>query len=56
MFQGTVGRTDLPGGSYDQLMDSIRNNLGVLPPDTVVYPGHGPTTTIGEELAVNRYF
>ena len=56
MFQGTVGRTDLPGGSYDQLMDSIRNNLGVLPSETIVYPGHGPTTTIGAEMAVNRYF
>lgn len=55
LFAGSVGRTDLPGGSYKELMDSIRNSLGTLPPETVVYPGHGPATTIGHELRSNPF-
>lgn len=55
LFAGSVGRTDLPGGSYKELMDSIRISLSKLPPDTVVYPGHGPVTTIGHELRTNPF-
>ena len=55
LFQGSIGRTDLPGGNYDQLIASIREQLLTLPPDTVVYPGHGPASTIGEELAENPF-
>ncbi len=56
LFAGSIGRTDLPGGNHEQLMFSIRNRLFALPPDTVVYPGHGPATTIGEEIRNNPYF
>ena len=55
LFQGSVGRTDLPGGNTDQLMQSIREQLYVLPDDTVVYSGHGPATTIGEEKRSNPF-
>ncbi len=55
LFAGSVGRTDLPGGSYDLLMNSIRTKLLPLPDETVVYPGHGPTTTIGEERLHNPF-
>ncbi|MCX6559468.1 MAG: MBL fold metallo-hydrolase [Candidatus Aminicenantes bacterium] len=53
-FEG-VGRTDLPGGNQRQLEASIRDKLMVLPDDTVVLPGHGPLTTIGQERAANTY-
>ncbi|NLJ59377.1 MAG: MBL fold metallo-hydrolase [Firmicutes bacterium] len=46
---GGIGRTDFPGGSYDDLMKSIEEKLLVLPDETLVYPGHGPSTTIGRE-------
>jgi hydroxyacylglutathione hydrolase len=49
--QGGIGRTDFPGGSYDELMESICEKLLVLPDETLVYPGHGPSTTIGRERA-----
>ena len=49
LFAGGMGRTDLPGGSQKDLMESIEKKLMVLPDDTVVYSGHGPTTTIGQE-------
>lgn len=55
LFAGSVGRTDLPGGSWAQLEASIRQRLFTLPPDTVVYPGHGPATTIGREQSSNPY-
>jgi glyoxylase-like metal-dependent hydrolase (beta-lactamase superfamily II) len=55
LFQGSIGRTDLPGGDFDQLMRSIRESLLTLPDDTVVYPGHGPTTTVGEEKQFNPF-
>ncbi len=55
LFRGSVGRTDLPGGSFEQLRRSIVEKLYVLPPETVVHCGHGPTTTIGHEAATNPF-
>lgn len=55
LFQGSIGRTDLPGGDYDTLISSIRNNLLTLPPETTVYPGHGDPTSIGEEARNNPF-
>lgn len=49
LFNYGIGRTDLPGGSYDQLVNGIHTKLMTLPDNTVVYPGHGPETTIGAE-------
>ncbi len=55
LFRGSIGRTDLPGASYDQLMKSIFTKLMTLPPQTEVYPGHGPSTTIHEEALSNPF-
>ncbi len=55
LFAGSIGRTDLPGGSYQQLLESIRAKLLGLPDDTVVYSGHGPATTIGRERRTNPF-
>lgn len=55
LFAGSVGRTDLPGADYDTLLASIRTLVERLPGETVVYPGHGPATTIGAELARNPF-
>ncbi len=55
LFAGSVGRTDLPGGSTDQLMDSIMNKLLPLGDDVEVYSGHGPVTTIGQERKTNPF-
>ena len=55
LFAGSIGRTDLPGGDYDQLIDSIQRRLLVLPDDTIVYSGHGEATTIGEEKDSNPF-
>jgi glyoxylase-like metal-dependent hydrolase (beta-lactamase superfamily II) len=55
LFYRGVGRTDLPGGSWRQLLDSIQRVLFVLPDETVVYSGHGPATTIGEEKRLNPW-
>jgi glyoxylase-like metal-dependent hydrolase (beta-lactamase superfamily II) len=55
LFAGSVGRTDLPGGDHDTLIEGIRRQLLVLPEETVVHPGHGPDTTIGREKRVNPY-
>ena len=55
LFQRSIGRTDLPGGNHQTLLDSIRQKLFVLPDETVVYSGHGATTTIGEEKLYNPY-
>jgi hydroxyacylglutathione hydrolase len=55
LFAGSVGRVDLPGGSGKELMRSIRKKLAVLPDGFVVYPGHGPKSTIGEEKRTNPF-
>lgn len=55
LFAGSVGRTDLPGGSFEVLERSIRTQLYTLPDETIVYPGHGPATTVGAEKAGNPY-
>ncbi len=55
LFQRGIGRTDLPGGDYDTLMRSIRDVLFALPDETRVYPGHGPSTTIGDEKQLNPF-
>ncbi|MGQ0702125.1 MAG: MBL fold metallo-hydrolase [Gemmatimonadales bacterium] len=55
LFQGSIGRTDLPGGDHETLLASIRRELFSLADDTVVYPGHGPPTTIGQERATNPF-
>lgn len=55
LFRGGIGRTDLPGGNLNQLLESIHTKLMVLPDDTKVVPGHGGMTTIGEERRTNTY-
>jgi hydroxyacylglutathione hydrolase len=55
LFHGGVGRADLPGGDEDELLDSIRNKLLVFKDDTVIYPGHGGPSTIGEERRNNPF-
>lgn len=55
LFAGSIGRTDLPGGDYETLMESIRTQLLPLPPGTRAYPGHGCSTTIGMEKTGNPY-
>lgn len=55
LFRGSVGRTDFPGGSFDLLKAGIHAKLWPLPDDTVVYPGHGPATTIGYEKRTNSF-
>jgi hydroxyacylglutathione hydrolase len=55
LFAGSIGRTDLWGGSMEQIMDSLRAKLMHLPDDTVVHPGHGPVTTIGNERHLNPF-
>ncbi len=55
LFNGSIGRTDLPGGDHDQLLDSIRKKLYTLPEETAVFPGHGPRTSIASEKAGNPF-
>lgn len=55
LFYGSIGRTDLPGGSYNQLVDNIKSKLLTLPDETLVYCGHGPETTIGFEKKNNPF-
>jgi glyoxylase-like metal-dependent hydrolase (beta-lactamase superfamily II) len=55
LFAGSIGRTDLPGGSLERILRSIHQKLLLLPDDTIVYPGHGAITTIGEERASNPF-
>jgi len=56
LFQGSVGRTDLPGGDESQLLNGIAHKLLVLNRDVYVFPGHGESTTIGDERDYNRFF
>lgn len=55
LFQMSIGRTDFPGGSYAALTDSLKKKITVLPDNVKVYPGHGPTTTVGFEKENNPY-
>ena len=55
LFANSIGRTDFPDGSYKQIISSIKEKLAILPADTTVHPGHGISSTIGQELAVNPY-
>ena len=55
LFAGSVGRTDFPGGSFEKLAAGIRQKLWPLPEDTLVYPGHGPPTTVGREKQSNPF-
>jgi glyoxylase-like metal-dependent hydrolase (beta-lactamase superfamily II) len=55
LFQNSIGRTDLPMGNHQELINSIKNNLFVLPKETKVYSGHGPSTTIGNEMETNPF-
>jgi len=56
IFAGSIGRTDLPGGSLDELLRAVREKIFTLPGDTVLFPGHGPATTVGEEKRGNPFF
>ncbi len=55
LFRGSIGRTDLPGGDHETLLENIKHKIYTLPDETVVYPGHGPTTTVGEEKKTNPF-
>lgn len=55
LFAGSIGRTDLPGGNHEELLNSIHDKLLVLPEETVVLPGHGTVTSIGQEMDANPY-
>jgi hydroxyacylglutathione hydrolase len=55
LFAGSIGRTDLPGGSYEKIMASLHGPVLSLPDDTIVVPGHGPLTTIGDERETNPF-
>ncbi|HEY2765910.1 MAG TPA: MBL fold metallo-hydrolase [Pseudonocardiaceae bacterium] len=55
LFAGSIGRTDFPGGSHEQILASLRDKILVLNDDTLVLPGHGPTTTVGMERAGNPF-
>ena len=55
IFKNSIGRTDLPGGSQRALLENINKKILSLPPETVIYPGHGPATTVGEESTYNPF-
>ncbi|RED99743.1 MBL fold metallo-hydrolase [Marinoscillum furvescens] len=55
LFKESIGRTDLPGGDHDQLLQNIKSKVYTLPDDTTVYPGHGPHTTVGHEKLHNPF-
>jgi hydroxyacylglutathione hydrolase len=56
LFAGSIGRTDFPGGDYEGLLRQVRNKIFTLGDDVVVYPGHGPKTTVGRERKTNPFF
>jgi glyoxylase-like metal-dependent hydrolase (beta-lactamase superfamily II) len=56
LFAGSIGRTDFPGGNYDGLLRSVREKIFTLGDDVVIYPGHGPETTVGRERRTNPFF
>lgn len=56
LFAGSIGRTDLPGSQPEQLLTSVREQLFTLPEEYTVYPGHGPSSSIGHEIATNPFF
>ncbi|MDB5111665.1 MAG: fold hydrolase [Mucilaginibacter sp.] len=56
LFKGSIGRTDLPGGNFEQLLKNIEEKLFIMPDNCTVYPGHGPETTIGYEKQYNPFF
>lgn len=56
IFAGSIGRTDFPGGSHEQLLHSVRTKIFTLPDRTAIYPGHGPKTTVGKEKRTNPFF
>lgn len=56
IFEGSIGRTDLPGGSLDELLRAVREKIFTLPGKTVLFPGHGPATTVGDEKRGNPFF
>ncbi|MBK8954203.1 MAG: MBL fold metallo-hydrolase [Saprospiraceae bacterium] len=56
LFEGSIGRTDLPGGNHEALIRNIRNKIFSLDKDVIVYSGHGGTTTIGQEILTNPFF
>ena len=56
LFAGSIGRTDLPGGDYEGLLRSVRQKIFTLGDDVVIYPGHGPKTTVGREKRTNPFF
>ena len=56
LFRMSIGRTDLEGGNYHDLIQSINERIKILPPETIVYPGHGPSTSIKDECKYNPYF
>jgi glyoxylase-like metal-dependent hydrolase (beta-lactamase superfamily II) len=56
LFAGSIGRTDFPGGDYDGLIEGVRKKIFTLGDDVVVYPGHGPYTTVGQEKQYNPFF
>ena len=55
LFAGGIGRTDFPGANHNTLIESIKTRLLTLPPETIVYPGHGPASTVAEEAATNPW-
>ncbi|OQX86552.1 hypothetical protein B6D60_06030 [candidate division KSB1 bacterium 4484_87] len=56
IFRGSIGRTDLPGGSYEQLIRSVEDKIFTLPDSWIIHPGHGPDTTVGQEKQNNPFF
>lgn len=56
IFSGSIGRTDLPGGNYETLINSVQKKIFTFPDATKIYPGHGPMTTVGQEKRFNPFF